>query len=141
MTPMTPDEIKRKYQGMLNNEIFLNDPIAWMDADSEFVVLTAITGYSGRRCYAKVALCEVKKGVIPKMISTRAKGLRFIWEVHERLRKGRKYWVDMFDNSFEPTLAKVTQRCAELNAEVARLDKLHESEVPAPFRLGEEGSE
>jgi hypothetical protein len=28
MTPMTPDEIKRKYQGMLSSEIFLSDPMA-----------------------------------------------------------------------------------------------------------------
>jgi hypothetical protein len=92
-----------------------------MKDDSEFIVMTAIVGYSGRRCYAKVALCEVKKGVVPKMISERAKGMRFIWQLHTHLRKGRKYWADMFDNSFEPIPAKVTQRCAELNAEVARL--------------------
>jgi hypothetical protein len=123
MTPaMTPEEIKRKYQDLLNNEIFLNDPISWMKDDSEFIVMTAVTSYKGHRCYAKVALCEVKKGVIPKMISERAKGMRFIWELHKNLRKGRTHWVEWFDNSFEPTLAKVTQRCAELNAEVARLE-------------------
>jgi hypothetical protein len=54
---MTPEEIKRKYQDVLNNEIFLNDPIGWMQDDSEFVVMTAITGYLRRRYYAKVALC------------------------------------------------------------------------------------
>jgi hypothetical protein len=85
-------------------------------------------GYHGR--YWKVALCEVEQGVKPKMISERAKGMVFIWELHNHLRKGRKYWVDMFDNSFEPTLAKVTQRCAELNAEVGRLDALHAKPQP-----------
>jgi hypothetical protein len=91
---------------------------------STFIVMTAITGYSRRNCYGKVALCEVEAGVIPKMISKRARGMVRIWELHTHLRKGRKYWVDMFDNSFEPVLAKVTARCAELNAEVARLDAL-----------------
>jgi hypothetical protein len=28
MTPMTPEEIKRKYQDMLNNEILAGDPIS-----------------------------------------------------------------------------------------------------------------
>ena len=41
MTPKAPDEIKGKYQDMLNNEIFLSDPIAWMQDDSEFIVMTA----------------------------------------------------------------------------------------------------
>ena len=59
------------------------------------------------------------------MISPRARGMVRIWEVHDHLRKGRKYWVEWFDNSFEPILAKLTQRCAELNAECARLDALH----------------
>ena len=87
---MTPEQIKQKYQDMLNNEILAGpDPISWMHDDSEFIVMTATVGYSGRRCYAKVALCEVKKGVVPKMISTRAKGMRFIWELHNHLRKGR----------------------------------------------------
>jgi hypothetical protein len=120
---MTPEQIKRRYQDLLNNEIFLNDPIAWMHDDSEFIVMTAVTSYKGHRCYAKVALCEVQKGVRPKMISERAKGMRFIWELRTHLRKGRTHWVEGFDNSFEPTLAKVTtQRCAELNAEAARLN-------------------
>jgi hypothetical protein len=38
---MTPEQIKRQYQEMLNDEIFLNDPIAWMREDSEFIVMTA----------------------------------------------------------------------------------------------------
>ena len=118
---MTPEDIKRKYQDMLNNEIFLSDPISWMHDDSEFIVMTAIVGYSRRRCYAKVALCEVKKGVVPKMISTRAKGMRFILELHERLRVDKPRWYPA-KRSYEATLAQVTQRCAELNAEVARLD-------------------
>ena len=114
---MTPEEIKRKHQDMLNNEVFLSDPIAWMQDDSEFIVMTAVVGYSGHRCYAKVALCEVKKGVVPKMISERAKGMRFIWELRKGLRKrGRKYRTK---NSYEITLARVTQRCAELNASAA----------------------
>ena len=106
---------------MLNNEILAGpDPISWMHDDSEFIVMTAIVGYSGRRCYAKVALCEVKKGVVPKMISERAKGMRFIWELRKGLRKdGRKCKTK---NSYEITLARVTERCAALNAEVARLE-------------------
>jgi hypothetical protein len=112
---MTPEEIKRKYQDLLNNEIFLADPISWMQNDSEFIVMTAIVGYSRRRCYAKVALCEVKKGVVPKMISKRARGMVFIWELHNHLPKA---WTK---DGYENTLARVTKRCAELNAEVARL--------------------
>ena len=117
---MTPEQIKRKYQDLLNNEILAGpDPISWMHDDSEFIVMTAIVGYSGRRCYAKVALCEVKKGVAPKRISERAKGMRFIWELRKGLRKdGRKCRTK---NSYEITLARVTERCAALNAEVARL--------------------
>lgn len=118
---MTPDQIKRKHQDMLNNEIFLGDPIAWMQDDSEFIVKTARasagSGYHGRS--RKVALCEVEKGVVPKMISERAKGMVFIWELHNHLRKG---WSK---DGYENTLAKVTARCARLNAELARLDALH----------------
>jgi hypothetical protein len=40
---MTPEEIKRKYQDLLNNEIFLADPISWMQNDSEFIVMTALS--------------------------------------------------------------------------------------------------
>jgi hypothetical protein len=49
------------------------------------------------------------------MISERAKGLVFIWELHDHLYRfgpGTAYHI---------TLAKVTARCAELNAECARL--------------------
>ncbi len=116
---MTREEIKRKYQDMLNNEIFLSDPIAWMQDDSEFIVMTAITGYSRRRCYAKVALCQVKKGVVPKMISERAKGMVFIWELHNDLPKA---WTR---DGYENTLARVTTRCAELNAKVAELNRIY----------------
>ena len=47
---------------MLNNEIFLSDPIGWMQDDSEFIVMTAVSGRSRRNEYGKVALCEVAKG-------------------------------------------------------------------------------
>ena len=118
---MTPDETKRKYQGMLSNEILLSDPIGWMHDDSEFIVMTAVSSYKRNGCYAKVALCEVMKGVVPKMVSERAKGMRFIWELHDHLHKREhKLWTNK--NSYENTLARVTQRCAELNAAVARLD-------------------
>ena len=116
---MTTD-IKRKYLDMLNNEIFLSDPIGWMQDDSEFIVITACShsqsgsGYAGR--HGKVALCEVKKGVIPKMISRRAKGMVFIWELHDHLYKGGP------KSSYEITLASVTKRCVELNEKVAELD-------------------
>jgi hypothetical protein len=80
-----------------------------MQDDSEFIVMTAITGYPRRRCYANVALCEVKKGVVPKMISERAKGMVFIWELHNYLRKG---WTR---DGYENTLARVTTKAAELN--------------------------
>jgi hypothetical protein len=82
--------------------------------DSEFIVMTAVTGYAQGRCYAKVALCEVEKGVIPKMISKRAKGMVSIRELHQRLRKNGRKWRTR--RSYETTLAQVTQRCAELNA-------------------------
>ena len=119
---MTPAEIKRKYQDLLNNEIFLSDPVAWMQDDSEFIVMTAIVGYSHRRCYAKLALCEVQKGVFPKMISERAKGMVCIWELHSGLRKDRlqEGYVDRRKNSYAIKLAEVTARCAELNARAAR---------------------
>jgi hypothetical protein len=123
---MTPEEIKRKYQEMLNNEIFLADPIAWLNDDAEYIVMTAAShsrtgsGYAGR--YGKVALCEVKTGVVPKMISERALGMYFIWELHDHLYIGGP------KSAYERTLAKVTKRCAELNAEVARLNKLHSND-------------
>ena len=121
---MTPEQIKRKYQDMFNNQILAGDPIAWMHDDSEFIVMTAssrpLSGFGGAGHYRKVALCEVKKGVVPKMISERAKGMRFIWELHDHLLKG---WAK---SDYETTLARVTERCAALNAEVARLEKLHE---------------
>ena len=98
------------------SSIFLNDPIAWMHDDSEFIVMTAVVSRKRRYDYRKVALCEVQKGIVPKMISERAKGMRFIWELHNDLREG---WSK---NGYENTLARITQRCAALNAEVARLD-------------------
>ena len=49
---MTPEVIKRKHQDLLNNEIFLADPIAGMQDNSEFIVMTARasagSGYLGR---------------------------------------------------------------------------------------------
>jgi hypothetical protein len=117
---VTPEQIKRKYAAMLNNEILAGDPIAWMQDGSEFIVMTAVTAYRGSRCYAKVALCEVKKGVIPKMISERARGMVFIWELHKGLRKNGCKWRTR--RSYETTLAQVTERCAWLNAKVARLE-------------------
>lgn len=111
---MTPEEIKRKYQDMLNNEVFLSDPIGWMQDDSEFIVMTAVSGRSRRNEYGKVALCEVAKGVTPKMISERAKGMRFIWELHDHVRlSGRK--------GSHQVIANVRKRCAERNATAARL--------------------
>jgi hypothetical protein len=131
---MTPEAIKRKYQDMLNNEIFLNDPIAWMSEGSEFLVMTAVTSY--KRCgrYGKVALCEVEKGVRPRMISDRAKGMRFIWELHTNLRKrDRRDWRQSRQNkSYEIVLARVTEQCAALNAEAARLDALHANRKKTP---------
>jgi hypothetical protein len=124
---MTPEQIKRRYREMLNNEIFLNDPIAWMSEGREFVVLTTVTSYKCCGAYGNVALCEVEKGVTPKMISQRAKGMRFIWELHTNLRKrDRPPWRQSRQHKhYETILAEVTARCAELNAEVARLDALH----------------
>jgi hypothetical protein len=55
------------------------DPISGMQDGSEFIVMVASAkswngaGYAGR--YGKVALCEVAKGVRPKMISRRARGM------------------------------------------------------------------
>jgi hypothetical protein len=41
---MTPEQIKRKYQDMLNNEILAGpDPISWMHDDSEFIVMMGWT--------------------------------------------------------------------------------------------------
>jgi hypothetical protein len=128
MTPMTPDKIKRKYQDMLNNEVLAADPIAWMHDDSEFIVMTAAShgvngcGYAAR--YRKVARCEVQKGVTPKMISERANGMRFIWELHDHLYKGGS------KSAYEIMLTGVIERCARLNAKVARLNALHAKPQP-----------
>ena len=53
------------------------------------------------------------------MISERPKGMRFIWELHDRLYDANHR------SKYKTVLAQVTKRCAELNAEVTRLDKLH----------------
>ena len=53
------------------------------------------------------------------MISLRAKGMVFIFELHDYLYNGGP------KSGYVTTLAAVTQRCAELNAEVARLKALH----------------
>ena len=48
------------------------------------------------------------------MISERAKGMRFIWELHDHVRlSGRK--------GSHQIIANVRKRCAELNARAARL--------------------
>jgi hypothetical protein len=89
-----------------------------MKDDSEFIVMTAISGRSRRNEYGKVALCEVAKGVTPKMISRRARGMVFIWELHDHVRlSGHK--------GSHQIIANVRKRCAELNAEVKRLEKIH----------------
>jgi hypothetical protein len=108
-------DIKRKYRDMLNNEILAGDPISWMKDDTEFVVMTAVSGRSRRNEYGKVALCEVTKGVTPKMIGERARGMVFIWELHNHVRlSGRKGSHQIITN--------VRKRCAELNAKVAELN-------------------
>lgn len=89
-----------------------------MQEGSEFIVMTAVSSYKCCGCYAKVALCEVEKGVVPKMISTRAKGMVFIWELHTHLRKGRSWSSSSY--AYEKTLARMTVRCAELNERAAR---------------------
>jgi hypothetical protein len=86
-----------------------------MKDDSEFIVMTAISGRSRRNEYGKVALCEVTKGVTPKMIGERARGMVFIWELHNHVRlSGRKGSHQIITN--------VRKRCAELNAKVAELN-------------------
>ena len=80
---------------------------------SEFIVMTAAShgfngyGYAGR--YGKVALCEVKAGTRPKMISARARGMVRIIELHDHLFIGGPR------SGYEIALAGVTERCAELN--------------------------
>jgi hypothetical protein len=118
----TPEDIKRKYQDMLNNEIMLSDPIGWMKPDSEFIIMTACShsltgsGYAGR--HGKVAICEVKAGVKPKMISERAKGMVRIIELHDHLYKGGP------KSGYATTLEDAKRKCAELNARAARLSEM-----------------
>jgi hypothetical protein len=94
-----------------------------MQERSEFIVMTAAShgvngcGYAGR--YGKVALCEVKKGVTPKMISKHAKGMVFIWELHDHLYRGGSR------SGYERVLTRMIEKRARLNAELARLDALH----------------
>ena len=57
---------------------------------TEFIVMTASAKMpsSCRGRYGKVAVCEVEKGVWPKMISDRAKGMVRIVSLRDKLNIG-----------------------------------------------------
>ena len=81
---------------------------------TEFVVMTAsaqmpASNRYGR--YGKIALCEVEKGVTPKMISERARGMVRIVDLRDRL-----FWGSTSKCAFQKALAELTARAAELNA-------------------------
>jgi hypothetical protein len=86
----------------------------WMQQGTEFIVMTAVargpngSGYGGR--YAKVAICEVKIGVRPKMISSRARGMVFIWELHDHLYIGVRG-----SGNHQRFLVEAELKCAELS--------------------------
>ena len=84
-----------------------------MQTDTEFIVMTAATKMpaSSWGRYAKVAVCEVEKGVIPKMISERAKGMVRIVHLYDRLHVGG------VRSAFQLTLTRANAACDQLNRE------------------------
>ena len=84
---------------------------------TEFIVMTAaaVMPASCRGRYGKVAVCEVIKGVKPKMISERAKGMVRIVSLADKLHAGQGGPKTAY------ALAKVDAErlCAGLNLEAA----------------------
>ena len=81
--------------------------------NTEFIVMSAsaqmpASNRFGR--YGKVALCEVEKGVTPKMISQRARGMVRIVDLRDRL-----FWGTSSRCAFQKALAELKARAAELN--------------------------
>lgn len=95
---------------------------------SEYIVMEASakvpSGWKwrgGPRGYRKIALVEVEKGVIPKMISERAKGVIRIVHVWDRLHEGATE-----KSAYHRCLAEARERAAELN----NSPRVRELEVP-----------
>jgi len=83
------------------------------DTATEFVVLTAMAKMP-QSCwgnYGRIAVCEMKKGVRPKMISERAIGMVRIVETWERLNIGKTSKC-----AFQKAMKQAKEMTLKLNA-------------------------
>jgi hypothetical protein len=79
---------------------------------TEFIVMTAATRMPGscKGRYRKVAIVEVERGVQPKMISERARGVVRIVELHDKLHaEGGS------GTAYARALAQAQATCAQMN--------------------------
>ncbi len=90
---------------------------------TEFIVMTAKAQMpaSCRGRYGKVAVCEVEKGVWPKMISERAKGMVRIVSLRDKLHAGQ----GGSGTAYAKAKADAERLAAGLNLEAAMKRQAH----------------
>lgn len=100
---------------------------------TEFIVMTAAAHMpaTARGRYGKVAVCEVEKGVRPKMISERAKGMVRIVSLQDKLHAGDGGARTAFGKAKAD--ADRLARGLNLEASMKRADAFVDSIVEVPY--------